>query len=107
MDIAVTRAVGFVPLYVLGFAPGPTYAYLVFVSFQAILIHANVSFAFGRCAGCSRRPSSIHWHHAAESEAVDKNFAVHLPAIDWVFGTFHLPGLRWPRAPGLRGRSRA
>jgi hypothetical protein len=23
---------------------------------------------------------------------VDKNFAIHLPLIDWLFGTLHLPG---------------
>ena len=28
VDIAVTRAVGFMPVYVVGVAPGPTYAYL-------------------------------------------------------------------------------
>jgi lathosterol oxidase len=103
VDIAVTRAVGFVPVYVLGFAPGPTYAYLVFVSFQAILIHANVSFAFGPLRWLLATPQFHHWHHAAESEAVDKNFAVHLPAIDWVFGTFYLPGRRWPARYGLEG----
>jgi len=32
---------------------------------------------------------------------VDKNFAVHLPVIDLVFGTFHLPGDRWPARYGL------
>jgi sterol desaturase/sphingolipid hydroxylase (fatty acid hydroxylase superfamily) len=44
-----------------------------------------------------------HWHHAVESEAVDKNFAVHLPVIDWAFGTFYLPGDRWPARYGLEG----
>jgi hypothetical protein len=34
---------------------------------------------------------------------VDKNFAVHLPVIDLVFGTFHLPGHRWPARYGLEG----
>lgn len=103
VDIVITRAVGFVPVYVLGFAPGPTYAYLVFVSFQAILIHANVSFAFGPLRYLLATPQFHHWHHAAESEAVDKNFAVHLPVIDWLFGTFYLPGRRWPSRYGLEG----
>jgi len=101
VDIVVTRAVGFVPVYVLGFATGPTYAYLVFVSFQAILIHANVNFRFGPLRWVLATPQFHHWHHSAESEAVDKNFAVHLPVIDLVFGTFHLPGDRWPARYGL------
>ena len=103
VDIVVTRAVGFVPVYVLGFATGPTYAYLVFVSFQAILIHANVNFRFGPLRWVLATPQFHHWHHSAESEAVDKNFAVHLPVIDLVFGTFHLPGNRWPARYGLEG----
>jgi sterol desaturase/sphingolipid hydroxylase (fatty acid hydroxylase superfamily) len=34
-------------------------------------------------------------------EAIDKNFAVHLPVLDWLFGTFHLPKDRWPASYGL------
>src|SRR5688572_32092692 len=36
-------------------------------------------------------PRFHHWHHAAETEAMDKNFAVHLPLIDRLFGTAYLP----------------
>ena len=102
-DIVVTRAVGFVPVYVLGFSTGPTYAYLVFVSFLAIFIHANVRFHFGPLRYLVATPQFHHWHHAAESEAVDKNFAVHLPVIDRIFGTYYLPGDRWPARYGLEG----
>jgi sterol desaturase/sphingolipid hydroxylase (fatty acid hydroxylase superfamily) len=34
---------------------------------------------------------------------VDKNFAVHLPALDRLFGTLHLPGDAWPAAYGIAG----
>jgi len=103
VDIVVTRALSFVPLYVLGFAPGPTYAYLIFVSFQTILIHANVRLRFGLLRWVFATPEFHHWHHSAEAEAVDKNFAVHLPVIDLVGGTFHLPRGRWPERYGLAG----
>ena len=33
---------------------------------------------------------------------MDKNFAIHLPLIDWLFGTLHLPG-GWPNAYGIAG----
>jgi lathosterol oxidase len=36
-------------------------------------------------------------------EPVDVNFAVHLPVIDAVFGTLHLPRDRWPARYGLAG----
>jgi sterol desaturase/sphingolipid hydroxylase (fatty acid hydroxylase superfamily) len=103
VDIVVTRALSFVPLYVLGFAPGPTYAYLVFVSFQTIFIHANVRGAFGPLRWVIATPEYHHWHHSAQDEAVDKNFAVHLPVLDRIFGTQYLPRDRWPDAYGLAG----
>ena len=59
VDIVVTRGLSFVPLYVLGFAPAAVYAYLVFVSFHAVFIHANVRFASGRSSGCWPRRSTI------------------------------------------------
>ena len=31
------------------------------------------------------------------------NFAVHLPLLDRLFGTYHLPRGRWPSAYGLAG----
>jgi sterol desaturase/sphingolipid hydroxylase (fatty acid hydroxylase superfamily) len=34
---------------------------------------------------------------------VDKNFAIHLPLIDWLFGTLYLPGGGWPNAYGIAG----
>ena len=103
VDIVVTRAVGFVPVYVLGFATAPTYAYLVFVSFQAVLIHANVRFRFGPLAWILATPRFHHWHHSAEPVAVDKNFAVHLPVIDRLFGTYYLPPEAWPAEYGIAG----
>jgi len=47
-------------------------------------------------------PRFHHWHHAAHPEAVDRNFAVHLPWIDRLFGTAHLP-VEWPQAYGIAG----
>lgn len=101
-DAVVTRAFGFVPLYVLGFAPPAVYAYLVFVSFHAVFVHANVRFGFGRLAHVIGTPRFHHWHHAAEPQAVDRNFAIHVPALDRLFGTLYLPD-RWPARYGLEG----
>ncbi len=102
VDAVVTRALAFVPLYVLGFAPGAVYAYLVFVSFHAIFLHANVRFRFGPLAWIVGTPQFHHWHHAVHP--VDKNFAIHLPVIDRIFGTHYLPAGRWPDDYGLEGQ---
>jgi sterol desaturase/sphingolipid hydroxylase (fatty acid hydroxylase superfamily) len=100
VDVAVTRGLTYVPIYLLGFAEAPLFTYLVVVSAQATFIHANVRFEFGPLKWLIATPQFHHWHHADEAEAIDKNFAVHLPAIDAIFGTMYLPR-RWPRGYGL------
>jgi sterol desaturase/sphingolipid hydroxylase (fatty acid hydroxylase superfamily) len=100
LDIAVTRGLTYVPIYVLGFAEGPLIAYLVVVSAQATFIHANVRFDLRWARWIVATPQFHHWHHAAEPQAVDKNFAVHVPVLDVIFGTAYLPD-RWPAAYGL------
>jgi lathosterol oxidase len=103
VDIVVTRAVAFLPLYVMGFAPEALYPYLVFASLQGIAIHSNLRFDFGWLRFLLVTPRFHHWHHTAQREALDKNFAIHLPAIDWLFGTYHLPGREWPERYGIEG----
>jgi sterol desaturase/sphingolipid hydroxylase (fatty acid hydroxylase superfamily) len=106
VDVAVTRGLSYVPIYVLGFAEAPLYAYVVFVSIQATFIHANLRFELAGLRGWLVTPQFHHWHHGADAEAVDVNFAVHLPLLDRLFGTYHLPRGRWPSAYGLAGGAR-
>lgn len=101
-DIVVTRAAAFLPLYALGFSRMPVYAYLVFVSFHAVFIHANLRFPLRRLAPWFGTPRFHHWHHSAAPEARDKNFAIHLPWIDRLFGTLYLPE-GWPAQYGTGG----
>ena len=101
-DVVVTRAVSFVPLFVLGFSEPAVLAYLFFVSFHAVFIHANVRFRLRPLRWFVVTPIFHHWHHAAEPEAVDVNFAVHLPWIDRLLGTAYLPE-RWPAHYGVAG----
>ena len=103
VDAVATRAVVFVPLFVLGFERSVLTAYLLWVSFQATWIHANLRGRSGLLEAVLATPRFHHWHHAAEAEARDKNFAVHLPVIDRVFGTHYLPAGRWPERYGIEG----
>jgi lathosterol oxidase len=101
VDVVVTRGLVMVPVFLLGFAQPALYAYLLFVSFHAVFIHANVGFRFGWLDRVIATPRTHHWHHAVAP--IDKNFAVHLPVLDAVFGTLHLPGDEWPPAYGIAG----
>lgn len=101
LDAVATRALVLVPLSVLGFGEGALGAYLVFVSFHAVFIHANVRFRLTALEPVLVTPRFHHWHHAAEPEARDRNFAVHLPWLDRLFGTAYFPAARWPSEYGL------
>ncbi len=103
LDIVVVRGATFLPVYLLGFAQPAVYAYLLFVSFHGVFLHANVGFAPGRLEHLLALPRFHHWHHSSEPEALDKNFAVHFPWIDQLFGTKHLPAGRWPGKYGVLG----
>jgi sterol desaturase/sphingolipid hydroxylase (fatty acid hydroxylase superfamily) len=100
VDAVVTRATSYVPIYVLGFDERAVVADVAWVVVQATFIHANVRWELRPVRRVLATPAFHHWHHAAEPEAVDTNFAVHLPVIDRLFGTYYLPD-RWPAAYGL------
>jgi lathosterol oxidase len=74
--------------------------YVFIVAAQATFIHANVKWEFRRVRSVVATPAFHHWHHSAERAAVDKNFAVHTPIWDILFGTYYLPN-RWPDTYGL------
>lgn len=101
VDLAVTRGCIYIPAYVLGFSEVPQYIYIVFVAVHSSFIHANLRFNFGPLRWLFTTPQFHHWHHGCEPEAIDKNFAVHLPVLDLLFGTFFMPGTRWPKVYGV------
>ncbi len=99
-DVILTRALTYVPIYLLGFSQTAVILYVIVVVIQATFIHANVHWKFRPLRWLIATPHFHHWHHSAEKEAMDKNFAVHTPVWDLLFGTFFLPE-RWPGAYGL------
>lgn len=103
VDAVLTRGLTYIPIYVLGFSQTAIVVYVIVVAIQATFIHANVRWEFRWIRGLIATPCFHHWHHAAEPEAIDKNFSVHSPLWDWIFGTYYMPG-RWPRKYGLCGK---
>jgi len=103
IEVILMRSFTTLPMYVMGFAEGPLYAYVFFVYLLSVFIHANIRIPFGFLQYIVATPRFHHWHHGIEEEAIDKNFAIHFPVIDMVFGTFHMPGNRWPEGYGIGG----
>lgn len=99
LDVLVTRAAGFLPVFLLGFSPPALYAYLAFVSVHAVFIHANLRWRLPGLRWLIATPAFHHWHHTSDEEGLDRNFAGFLPVYDLVFGTAHLPD-RWPQNYG-------
>jgi sterol desaturase/sphingolipid hydroxylase (fatty acid hydroxylase superfamily) len=89
-------------LVVLGFAPAAVAAYVPFLTFYAIFVHANVRLSFGRLGVLVASPKFHRWHHTSEDEGLDKNFAGLFPFFDVLFGTYYMPEGRLPERFGLR-----
>lgn len=103
-DIVVTRGLTLVPLVIFGFSQKSLHIYLVFVAFWATFLHVNIRYKFSYLQKFFAMPIYHHWHHAIEKEAIDKNFAVHLPLIDRLFGTYYQPKDQWPSAYGFNNQ---
>ncbi len=100
---AASRAVSAVVLLGLGFNPVVIAAYLPFLTFYAILIHANVSWDFGWLGQLVTSPRFHRWHHTSQEEGLDKNFSGLFPWIDRLFGTYYMPKGKQPEKFGLHG----
>jgi sterol desaturase/sphingolipid hydroxylase (fatty acid hydroxylase superfamily) len=101
VEIVALRGITSLPLLTLGFAPSVMQAYVAMVYVYASLVHANVRGDFDRLGKFLVTPRFHHWHHAIEAEAIDKNFAIHFPLLDRLFGTYHFPEGRWPTGYGV------
>lgn len=101
----VSRTFQAVPFVLLGFSPTVVAAYLPFLTFYAIFIHANVSWTFGPLRYVIATPIFHRWHHTREDEAIDKNFAGLLPLWDILFGTFYMPLGKVPTEFGVHDDS--
>ncbi len=100
-EIIALRGVTSLPLLTFGFAPSVMQAYIAFVYIYSSLLHANLGGDLNILGRVVATPRFHHWHHAIEDVAVDKNFAIHLPILDRLFGTHHLPDGQWPTGYGV------
>lgn len=101
VEIVLLRGVTSLPLLTLGFLPSVMQAYIGMVYVYASLVHANLRGDFNRLGKWLVVPRFHHWHHAIEAEGVDKNFAIHFPLLDRLFGTYYFPDSAWPSGYGV------
>ena len=104
VEIVLMRSVTSLPLLTLGFLPSVMQAYIGLVYVWSSMVHANLGGDFNRLGKWLVVPRFHHWHHAIDSEGVDKNFAIHFPFLDRLFGTYYLPDGKWPSGYGVPER---
>jgi len=102
-EIIATRVLVLAPLFVLGFSEAVINTYIIIVGFQAVLNHANVHFPWGPLRYLIVTPDFHHWHHSADDEAIDRNYAAHYAFLDYLFGTAVKSEKRLPEKYGVVG----
>jgi sterol desaturase/sphingolipid hydroxylase (fatty acid hydroxylase superfamily) len=99
VDDTLVRGFILVPL-MLGFSQSIILAYLIFVTLHATWTHCNFGPNVKWLEKFLVMPRYHHWHHTSQKEGIDKNFAIHFPWIDKLFGTYYFPE-HWPERYGL------
>ncbi len=105
LNDAIGSCIVATPLLLLGFSVGTLGAYLPFLTLYAIMLHANVGWSYGPLRNVIASPAFHRWHHSAEPEAIDKNFAGLFPFWDRLFGTLYMPKDRQPTRFGVVGEA--
>ena len=100
VDDVVVRGFILIPMMLL-FPYNMMLAYLFFVNLHATWTHCNFGPTIKWLEPYLIQPRYHHWHHTSQAEAIDRNFAIHFPWIDRIFGTHYLPEDKWPDNYGL------
>jgi len=100
VDDVVVRGFILIPM-MLVFPHDINVAYLFFVTLHATWTHCNFGPTIKWLEPFLILPRFHHWHHTSQKEAIDKNFAIHFPWIDRIFGTYYFPEDKWPDTYGL------
>ena len=87
------------PVLALGFTVPTVVTYFALKRLQGLFVHANVDLRLGVLERVVASPFFHHWHHSADPGTWNTNYAGSIPAVDWLFGTLHLPE-EWPRSYG-------
>lgn len=92
LEVILKGPIEMAPLYFLGFSSVATLPLVVIVlGLYELFLHANVGWRFGALRFVIASPAFHRWHHTAEVEGFDKDFAGLFPFYDLAFGTYFLP----------------
>jgi sterol desaturase/sphingolipid hydroxylase (fatty acid hydroxylase superfamily) len=89
-----------VVVLLIGFSPVALLVLTPFNTLYAAMVHANLDWTFGPLRYVFASPVFHRWHHTAEGEGSQRNFAPTFPFLDLMFGTFHMPVGKLPEEFG-------
>jgi sterol desaturase/sphingolipid hydroxylase (fatty acid hydroxylase superfamily) len=91
VDHAIMRGSMLLPILVIPFSLEVISAHGIFFGAFSAFLHTNTPIQWGRLGILFGSPAFHRWHHSDLTEARDKNFVVHFPWVDALFGTLYLP----------------
>ena len=101
IDLFLLRLASLGPLVALSVSPSAIAIFIAVSGWQSWLVHANVRMRYGPLRWLLVSPEFHHWHHSAERDAYDRNFASLVAWWDVLFGTVFLPSGRQPSSYGI------
>jgi sterol desaturase/sphingolipid hydroxylase (fatty acid hydroxylase superfamily) len=104
IDLLLLRLASLGPLVALDIRSSAIGVFVAVSGWQAWLVHANVRVPYGPLRWLIVSPEFHHWHHSAEREAHDRNYASLVAWWDVLFGTVFLPRGRRPLRYGIEER---
>lgn len=100
VDQILTKGTPLIVVLAAGFSDAAIGIYAVIYYWHSILLHSNIRLDLGPLRWIIALPQFHHWHHAQQPEAIDKNFAGQIAALDFLFKTAYLPGRAIPESYG-------
>jgi sterol desaturase/sphingolipid hydroxylase (fatty acid hydroxylase superfamily) len=91
VDVFLLRVASIGPLVAVHVSPAAIGIVIGVFAWQGWLVHANVRMPYGPLRWLLVSPEFHHWHHSAEREAYDRNYASLIASWDVLFGTVYLP----------------
>ena len=104
VDLFLLRVASLGPLVALDVTPAAIALFIAVSGWQGWLVHANVRMPYGPLRWLLVSPEFHHWHHSAERDAHDRNYASLVASWDVLFGTVYLPRGRRPLSYGIDER---
>jgi sterol desaturase/sphingolipid hydroxylase (fatty acid hydroxylase superfamily) len=90
-------------MMLVGLSPACVASVAGFNMLYSGMVHANLNWTFGPFKYLFASPVFHRWHHTAQEEGMDKNFAPTFPLLDVMFGTFYMPDGKRPERFGVPG----